>query len=320
MQARRRRAAFRMPSVDTCHGRTMTRPVADRVPSKLTLGVAVTTALVCLLSACGGTATSDGKSQAGACTQAEIDPASFVDPTRDTNPYHPLKPGMQWVRGGTTEVGSRKVPFTVTSTMTDVVRQIDGVPAIAMLDESTDAGEVAEVGMDYLALDKDGNVWIFGGYTEAYEGGQFTDVESAWLGASDSTLVGILAPAKVTADTPQWCISAADGEKPSVGKPVQVGVKHCVKFGCYKDVRVVQEGEVDAPDNENKYYAPGVGVIDNVPLDASLHQDTFQLLNFIELTPSGTARKSKLVLDLEAHARTVAPDVFADAPDAKRVR
>ncbi len=38
-----------------------------------------------------------------------FDPANFVDPTLDTNPYHPLEPGTQWVYGGTTEVGSREV-------------------------------------------------------------------------------------------------------------------------------------------------------------------------------------------------------------------
>lgn len=298
----------------------MDKPIADPTRSTSAALVVVAVVMTALLSSCGGTTAGEGKAAAATCTQAKINPAEFVDPTRDTNRYHPLKPGMQWVRGGTTEVGSRKVPFTVMTTMTDVVRMIDGVPAIAMLDESTDAGEIDEVGMDYLALDKDSNVWIFGGYTESYQGGQFTDVESAWLGTSDSTLVGILAPATVTADTPQWCISAADGEKPSVGKPVAVGVRHCVEFGCYKDVRVVQEGEIDAPDNENKYYAPGVGVIDNVPLDASLHQDTFQLLNLVELTPSGLAKKRKLVLDLERHARKVAPDVFGEAPDSKRVR
>ncbi len=78
-------------------------------------------------------------------------------------------------------------------------------------------------------------------------------------------LVGILAPAEVDADTSQWCISASDGEKPSVGRPADVDVKHCVELGCHEHVRVVQEGEVDAPDDENKFCAPGVGVIDNGP-------------------------------------------------------
>ena len=57
--------------------------------------------------------------------------------------------------------------------------------------------------MDYLALDSDGNVWILGGYTEEYEGGEYTNTESAWLGSAEGQMVGILAPAEVTTDTPR---------------------------------------------------------------------------------------------------------------------
>ena len=251
-------------------------------------------------------------------TTPKFDPKNFVDPTLSTNPFHPLTPGMQWVRGGTTKVGQRVVPHEIITTMTDVIREIDGVPTVAMLDESTDSGEVAQVGMDYMALDKAGNVWILGGYTEEYQGGAYTNTESAWLGHSDGTLVGILAPAVVTMDTPQWCIAAAPQETPSVGLPEKVGVRTCVKFGCFDDVRVVREGEATAPDNEHKYYARGVGVIRNIPQDASLHKDNFELYNFTTLSAAGLARASQTLLDLEKHARTTEPDVFGTAPESRR--
>lgn len=268
------------------------------------------------LAACGGdgsTTTAD----ADCGTTRPFDPANFVDPTLDTNLYHPLKPGTRWVRGGSTLVGEREVPHEIITTMTDVIREIDGVRTIAMLDESTDAGEVSQVGMDYLALDKDGNVWILGGYTEDYEGGEFTDIDTAWLGSGDGQ-VGILAPSEVTIVTPRWCIGGPDDEEPSVGQPVEVGASVCVAFGCFDDVRVVQEGEAGAPDNENKYYAPGAGVIKNVPLDASLHADRFELRNLIVLSPDGIAEASQTVLDLEAHARDVATGVYGSAPESTR--
>ena len=251
--------------------------------------------------------------------EGEVDPANFVDPRLDTNPYHPLKPGLQWVRGGTTEVGSRVVPHEIITTMTDVIRVIDGVPTIAMLDESTDSRDVAQVGMDYLALDKAGNVWILGGYTEDYQGGAFVNAEGSWIGRKSGQSIGILAPQRVSMKTRRWFIGAAPQEKPSVGQPVQVGSRRCVPFACYDNVRVVQEGNVGAPDNENKYYAPGVGVIDNIPLSASLHQDHFDLRNFIELTPAGLAEASQTVLELEAHARTTtAPKVYGPEPVSRR--
>ena len=282
-------------------------------------GLAVTlTAALLLLAGC----TADGGSSSASedCgTQLRFDPSDFVDPTLDTNPYHPLTPGLQWVRAGSTEVGGREVPYEVISTMTDVIRVIDGVPTIAMLDEQTDAGEVSEAGMDYFALDRDGNVWLLGGYTEQFEGGAYTNTGDAWLGSSENEQVGILVPAEVTMDTPQWCIGAAANEDAEVGVPVEVGARVCVAFGCYDDVRVVQEGEVGAPDNENKSYAPGVGVIKNEPLDASLHKDRFELLNFVQLSPEGLADASNTVLELEAHAREVtAPEVFGSEPISTR--
>jgi len=239
-------------------------------------------------------------------------------PTLDTNPFHPLRPGVQWVRGGTTEVGSRVVPHETISTMTDVIRTIDGVPAIAMLDQSTDSGEISQQGMDYFALDKWGNVWILGGYSEDYEGGEYTNVDNSNLGAGEGAENGILVPAMVEATTPRWFIAQAPGEKGQIGEPIEVGLNECVPFTCYDDVRIVMEGSVGAPDNEHKYFAAGVGVIRNVPLNASLHQDTFTLLNFVELSPAGLDEASQTVLDLEAHARETSPDVFGSAPESTR--
>ena len=253
-------------------------------------------------------------------TRVPFNPANFVDPTLSTNPFHPLKPGTQWVYTGSTEVGSRTVPHGIVVTITDVIREINGVPTVAMLGESTDSGEISQTGMDYMALDKDGNVWILGGYNEDFEGGEYTNIDVSWLGSGEGQLVGILAPQQVTAATPGWFIGAAPEEAGSIGQPVEVGVKTCVSFGCFDDVRVVQEGEIGAPDNENKYYAPGVGVIDNRPLDASLHQDTFELLNLIQLTPRGLAEASQTVLDLERHARQTAPKVFGSAPRSERAQ
>ena len=241
-------------------------------------------------------------------TQIAFDPSNFIDPTLSTNPYHPTSPGTQWIRAGTTEIGSRKVPHLVISTMTDVMRVIDGVPVVAMLDQSTDSGEISQVGFDYLALDKDGNLWIMGGYTEDFEGGVFTNIENAWLGAETGGAPGILMPAVVTMDTPRWYIGTPGPEEdPSVAEPVSVGITTTVQFAEFHDVIAIREGGIGAIDNEVKYYAPGVGVILNVPQIKSLHQDSFELVNIVELTPEGLAEASQVVLDLEQHAREVAP-------------
>ena len=280
-------------------------------------------AAVFVFSACGGGSGAGEKAKPGAGavepTRFVFDAKNFVDPTTSTNQFHPLKPGTQWVRAGTTEVGSRQVPHQVISTMTDVVRVIDGVPVVAMLDQSTDSGETAQVGFDWFALDKDGNVWILGGYTEDYEGGVYTNTDGAWLGAATGGNAGVLVPGHVDLNTHRWFVAATEkGSAGSVAEPAEVGVSRCVTFGCFENVLVIREGEAGAIDNELKYYAPGVGIIDNVPHGASLHQDTFQLINVVELSPQGLAEASQIVLDLEVHARTTSPDVYGSAPLATR--
>jgi hypothetical protein len=75
-----------------------------------------------------------------------------------------------------------------------------------------------------------------------------------------------------------------------------------------------------AIDNELKHYAPGVGIVLNMPRSKSIHQDHFELVNFVKLSPEGLAEVSQVVLDLEEHARATAPEVYGSLPKAKRVQ
>jgi len=189
-----------------------------------------------------------------------------------------------------------------------------------MLDQSTDSGEISQVGYDWFALDKDGNVWILGGYTEEFEGGEFTNAEEGYLGVDSGATPGVLLPGRVDAATQRWFIgSAEEGALGALGEPVEIGVTKCVAYGCFDEVIAVREGEFNAIDNEIKYYAPGIGVIYNDPKAASLHQDSFELVNIIELTPDGLAEASQVVLDLDRHAQETMPEVFGSAPLAERL-
>ncbi len=217
-------------------------------------------------------------------------------------------------------MGSRKVPHQVITTITDVSRVVDGVHTIVALDQDTDSGQLTQQSLDYFAVDKSGNVWLLGSYTEDFEGGEFTNAEEAWLGAATGGDPGVLMPGVVEADTPRWFIGAAEeGDLGSLGEPVEVGITVCVAFGCFDNVIAIREGEYKAIDNEVKYYAPGVGVILNDPQLASLHQDSFELVNVVELTAAGLAEASQVVLDLEEHARIVVPEVYGSAPKSHRL-
>lgn len=290
-------------------------PRATRRGPRGSTALAATAAVGLLLTACSG---ESGAPAAPEPHRTPFDAANFVDPTTSTNTWFPLRPGTQWVREGTTEVGSRPVPHQVITTMTDVIRMIDGVPTVAMIDQETDAGQISQVSIDYFGLDRDGNVWLLGGYTEAFEGGQFTNSVDAWLGPSANGDPGILVPTNPDLSTPRWFVGENRGEEGSAAEVAEVGASQCVPFACYDNVLVVREGKISAIDNEFKFYAPGVGLILNSPRKDSKHKDTESLVNLTELSPTGLTELSNEVLQLEAHARTTEPDIFGPAPESTR--
>lgn len=289
----------------------MTRPRKQLLVSVLAVAV-----LSVLVSACGGGGSD--KPAPRKASEARFDRTNFGDPATGANRYLPLKPGTQWVREGATSVGSRRVPHRVTTTVTDVYRTIDGVRAVAVLDDEVDAGQVAQQSVDWLAEDKDGNVWVLGGYTEQFEGGRYVSALDAWLSGVKGAKAGLLVQADPKAGTPPYAVAQPDAEEGDIAEVIKVGERRCVPFKCFDDVLVVREGKASAPDNEFKYYARGVGQIDNVPRSDSVHKDVEQLINLTQLSPKALGEASTETLRLEKHARTTSPSVFAKFPVGKR--
>ena len=220
------------------------------------------------------------------------------------------------MRDGATDVGHRRVPHRVISTVTDVHKTIAGVTTIAVLDQGVDAGQLAHESIDYFAQDRHGTVWAIGSYAEAYQAGSYVSVRDAWLAGVNGGRAGTLMPGDPRLVTPPWFISQPPGADPDVAQVVMTGVRHCVAFRCFDGVLVVREGKASAPDNEFKYYARGVGQIDNVPKSASAHHDVEQLVNLRLLSPTGLARASEEALKLDRHARVTSSPVFGRSTPA----
>ena len=243
-------------------------------------------------------------------TRGYFNAKNFVDPRVGSNKWLPLRPGTQWVRDGTTLVGNRKVPHKVLSTVTDVIRMINGVKTVAVFDHSVDSGQVVQQSLDYFAQDKSGNVWDVGAVTEQYEAGRFVTVDEAWIAGVDGAKPGILMPANPTSNTPPWSIAQPPNEAGDAAAFQRMQKRECVPFGCFDNVLVVEEGKRSALNNEYKYYALGVGQIRNEPLGASRHQDIETLVNFTKLSPAGLAEASKEAMRIDAEAARLLPKLF----------
>lgn len=258
----------------------------------------------------GGGSTAEPKT----FTQAKFDPKDFVDPrTGAGNPYFPLKPGMQWLRQGTTLVGNRAVPNTVVVTITDAVRVVSGVKTLLSYDHSIAAGEVVQESLDYFALDKNGAVWVMAGATEQFEAGRFVAVDEVWMDGSEGSVGGTLMPANPTVTTPPWSIARPKGEDGDAAKVARMQASECEPYRCFNDVLVVEEGKRKALNNEYKYYVRGVGQIRNEPLAASRHEDIERLMNVTQLSAQGLTEATDEALRIDAQAVKEWPKIFGRA-------
>jgi hypothetical protein len=244
-------------------------------------------------------------------TASDFSAKLFGKPTQKTNEFMPLKPGMQWVRQGSVNVGTRRLPHQVVTTVADVSKTVDGVSTVAVLDQDTNGGQIAEQSLDWVAADRQGNVWYLGSYTESYQGGQFITASDAWLAGVSGAQPGILMLADPQAGTPPYSEDSVPGIEAPTAQVAKTAQSECVPFKCFKGVVVIQEG------SEYKSFAPGVGQIQTAPQASGGKHEIEKLVNLRQLTPAGLNQINQLVLKLDKHARTTAPTVFGNSAQSR---
>ena len=239
----------------------------------------------------------------------------FGDPIGDANPWLPLVPDYQSVQDGTLFRGRRELHHRRRLTVTDVVKRVDGVLTVAVLDQDIDAGQIAEQALDYFAQDKHGNVWYLGSYTESYEGGQFVNANDAWLAGVNGAIPGVIMMADPKKGMPAYLQDSIPGRETVHAEVARLGERKCVPFKCFSNTLAILEDGT-----EFKYYAQGVGGIATEPNYSGGEQEKEALLNLVQLTPKGLAEASAEALKLDRHARTTASGVFGNSAPARRSR
>jgi hypothetical protein len=248
---------------------------------------AVAAAGALLLVACGDddTSTADTTTTAAAPVidpgdgghyAPELDPADFVDVV--DNPYMPFIPGSKWVYEGD-DNGDTERSETV---VLDETRLIQGIKATVVHDTVRTNGELAEDTYDWYAQDKEGNVWYLGEDTHEYENGKVVSSDGAWEYGKDGALPGIvmLAHPKVGDAYRQ---EYYEGEAEDMGEVLKVGAMVKIGLGSYDDVVVTEDWTpIEADVIEEKSYAPGVGVIQEVVTAGGTGD-----IELIEFTPAG---------------------------------
>lgn len=199
---------------------------------------------------------------------AAFDPRTFSHPLRIDNVWSPLVPGTQYTLTGDVTGGAGALPHEVVFTVSDVVKQIDGIQTVVLWDRDFDNGKLAESELAFFAQDDLGNLWMMGEYPEEYDPdtGVFQGAPSTWIPGIDGAIPGTLMLANPTLGGGYYL----QGRSPSIrfldcAKVYQTGLNVCVPVGCYSNVLETDErGPLEQQSgHQRKYYAAGIGNIRN---------------------------------------------------------
>jgi hypothetical protein len=202
------------------------------------------------------------------CQRAvEFDPGQFSNPTQIDNRFLPLTPGNQLVLEGVADRGPGVLPHTVTFTVTDLVKVIDGVPSLVMWDVDENEGEIVEAELAFFAQDDAGNVWNLGEYPEEYEDGFFLGAPNTWIAGVADAEGGIHMLANRRVGDSYLQGFAPEIDFLDCATVERKGARECdipaAGGACYRNVLVTHERSPLDPGNaiQTKSHAPRVGIV-----------------------------------------------------------
>jgi hypothetical protein len=226
-----------------------------------------------------------------------IDPADFVLPEDITsvnaNPYFPLVPGNMWTYK-TSEGGAVTETITVEVLAGESIT-IEGVECVVVRDivyegdkidpdPDADADDIIEDTYDWYGQQDDGTVWYFGEFSLAKEDcepdddlceGLYTE-DGSWKSGYEGGKAGIImfgTPSAEVGTVFRQEIALGDAE--DAGEVLSATASETVlAASCDGDCVQTRDFSPLEPDvEENKYYAPGVGVILEVGFEDGIATD-----------------------------------------------
>jgi len=183
------------------------------------------------------------------------DPAEFT--TTIDNPYYPLKQGTERVYRETGDEGDERNVITVTRD----TKKIQGIDAVVVHDVLNEPdGTPVEDTWDWYAQDKQGNVWYLGEDVQNFADGKPTDKEGSWEAGVDGAYAGVIMPAHPEVGQ-VYRQEFYRGHAEDSAKVLGLDESVSVPLGAYDKVRKTSDYTPLKPEVEEKYYAPGVGLV-----------------------------------------------------------
>jgi len=173
-------------------------------------------------------------------------------PTGD-NHYLPVHPG--------TVVTLRSGIDTLTISILNDTKVIDGVKCAVLEEKETKDGKLIEISRNFLATDSETNdVYYFGEEVDNYKDGKITSHESAWKAGENGARFGLMVPGKPKVGDRYYQEFAP---KVAMDRVEIVSTNETLKTpaGTFEHVVHLKETTPLEADVSHKYYAPGIGMI-----------------------------------------------------------
>lgn len=259
-----------------------------------------------------------GYSQGADPIFAEFNPKNFSNSTAVNNKLFPLKPGTFLAsEGKAKDAEGDEETLRIEVTTTGLTKKIGDIDTVVVFVNDFADGELVETELAFYAQDNDGNVWYFGEYPEEYEDGNFLGAKD-WIHGIKEAKAGLFMKANPAVGDPSYY----QGWGPAVewddfSRVVETGKEDCVPVACYKDVVVLEEGNLTEKGSfQIKSYAPGIGDIRTGWRGEDASQEELQLVELVNLDADALANVNAKALELEKHAYEIS-DVYKQTQPAK---
>lgn len=174
-----------------------------------------------------------------------------------TNAYFSLPVGKKMVSEAATEDGLERIEIEIESGTMNIL----GVDALIYRDRVFVEDVLVEDTRDYLAQDKEGNVWYFGEEVDNYEGGVLKDHEGSFIAGEDGAKPGIWIKAQqIVGDSyrQEYYPGEAEDIRDVVAIDQTVTTELATYTGC---VQFFDWTPLDPESREHKYHCPEVGAL-----------------------------------------------------------
>jgi hypothetical protein len=245
--------------------------------------------------------------------QAPFEPHSFRQSNIINNAWMPLIPGTENVLRGVANRGGGLLDHQVIFIVTDLIKEIDGVPCVVVWDRDINEGVLSESELAFFAQHDNGGVYNSGEYPEVYELGQFLDAEATWIHGIEWARAGVHVWGNPVIGQGFEEAKAPENDFWDCGRVVSIQSGRtaadpplCVPGGCFKDIMTVREwAPLDGCDViQVKTYAKGIGIVKVGAIDDP-EGETLVLESSRQLSDAELAAASASAMVLDRHGPQV---------------